>query len=78
MTALNGIMDQAKQVANVGMDSTDQSATRMATTAGREMSVLVGGLVVAALATLLVAWLVTRSITKPLLRISHILDGSAE
>jgi methyl-accepting chemotaxis protein len=78
LSALNSIMDQAKQVANVGMDDTTQSAASMASTSNRQMYVLTGGLGIAALAATLIAWIVTRSITKPMSRLSNVLSRGAQ
>ncbi len=78
IAALNSIMDLAKQVANVGMDDTNHSATRMVSALTREMVVLVCALGAGLLAATVVAWVVTRSITKPMTRISRILRGSAQ
>jgi len=78
LAALNAIMDQAQQVANVGMDDTNKSATSMAATSTHEMFTLLCGLAVAALVGSAIALLVTRSITKPMLRISRVLSNGAQ
>ncbi len=64
----DAVVNEARAVAMAGMDGTMRIASQAVSSLSMASHTMIGGLIAAALLGLITAWLVTRSITKPLHR----------
>jgi methyl-accepting chemotaxis protein len=77
--AANQVLAEASATAELGMDDTEKGALQSASALGQTSSILTYGLIAALASGLLLAFFLTRSITRPIIRIiAGLTDGSRE